>query len=601
MTVGLIELSSCEAPLLTISTENMTALTRHDQALFETTRRVLAEVVNEGLVRAKVEVTASEGPGTLCLLGPQDVSWVKVGVTPGTVIEMKEDRVVSVIRPESLQPPVIVEETGNQELDPGTIFAVLSALLKDVADETVLEAIVQELRNSATNQEKWLEISQGQPVLGLRDTSAKWERASITGHPTHPYHRLCYAQEPLKPVGPGDIPGMLTPTLAFVSVPCDNLRITGHFERELQPLLKRLDIPQTTSDRVIVPCLAQQLPSILQRFPDVVILKLTADCADAQASMRTITIRPELGFNYHLKLSLACQITSALRTITPWTTCGGPVQTELLEKFLPDDLWVFREVAAVSGGQKDFNEARHLACILRDSLESRAQANDEVLIMAMALTQKPYGDSRTYAEILYNLETVVQKKEWFQRYITVLFSLVLRPLVQYGIGLEGHGQNLVVRVCRQTGQIKGFAVRDFGGVRMHVPTLNNHGVKFDSLPRGGATLTDNLDNVWSKVHHSLLQNHVGCLLVALGLENHGGWAITLETLSTVLGGGQDSPGAKLLEYFTKDTMPFKCFLRMRMESKYRDYIEREVPNVILMDSPRWKSIIDTYQPSLHAT
>ncbi|KAE8333799.1 hypothetical protein BDV39DRAFT_188166 [Aspergillus sergii] len=40
--------------------------------------------------------------------------------------------------------------------------------------------------------------------------------------------------------------------------------------------------------------------------------------------MRTITIRPELGFNYHLKLSLACQITSALRTITPWTTCGGP-------------------------------------------------------------------------------------------------------------------------------------------------------------------------------------------------------------------------------------------------------------------------------------
>ena len=142
--------------------------------------------------------------------------------------------------------------------------------------------------------------------------------------------------------------------------------------------------------------------------------------------------------------------------------------------------------------------------------------------------------------------------------------------MQYGIGLEGHGQNLVARVCRQTGQIKGFAVRDFGGVRMHVPTLKSHGVKFDSLPPGGATLTDNLQNVWSKVHHSLLQNHVGLLLEALGLENHGGWAITLETLSTVLGLSQDSPGAELLEYFTKDTMPLKCFLRMRMESKYRD-------------------------------
>ncbi|GMF66906.1 unnamed protein product [Aspergillus oryzae] len=422
----------------------MTALTRHDQALFETTRRVLAEVVNEGLVRAKVEVTAPEGPGTLCLLSPQDVSWVKVGVTPGTVIEMKEDRVVSVIRPESLQPPVIVGETGNQELDPGAIFAVLSALLKDVADGTVLEAIVRELRNSATNQGRSINMLDLHPSIYAD------------------YHH---------------------------------------------PARARIQIP-----------------------PEALI-----------------------GLSYH-----RCSANNHTLDSLWW-----PSSKELLEKFLPDDLWVFREVAAVSGSQKDFNEARHLACILRDTLESRAQANDEVLIMAMALTQKPYGDSRTYAEILYNLETVVQKKEWFQ-------SLVLPPLVQYGIGLEGHGQNLVVRVCRQTGQIKGFAVRDFGGVRMHVPTLNNHGVKFDSLPPGGATLTDNLDNVWSKVHHSLLQNHVGFLLVALGLESHGGWAITLETLSTVLGGGQDSPGAKLLEYFTKDTMPFKCFLRMRMESKYRD-------------------------------
>ncbi|GAB1201674.1 hypothetical protein APSETT445_000257 [Aspergillus pseudonomiae] len=510
----------------------MTVLSRHDQGLFETTRRVLAELVNEGLVDAKVEVTVPGGSQVLCLLSPQDDICVKVGIKPATVIEMREDHVISVVRPASLQPPVIIGDTGNQELDPGAIFGLLSASFKNNADETVLGAIAQELRNSARNQ------------------------------------------APLKPVSPGDIPGMLKPTLAFVSVPRDNLRITGQFERELQPLLQQLDIPETTRDRVTVPCLAQQLPSIHQRFPDAVILKLVTDCADAQASMRTLTIRPEFEFDYHLKLSLACQITSALRTITPWTTCGGPVQTELLERFLPDDLWVFREVAAVSGSQEDFNEARHLSCILRDSLESRAQANDEVLIIAAALGQRPYGDSRTYVEVLYNLETIAQKKEWFRRLAdlidVVLFNLVLPPLVQYGIGLEGHGQNLVARVCRQTGQIKGFAVRDFGGVRMHVPTLKKHGVKFDSLPPGGATLTVNLDNVWSKVHHSLLQNHVGLLLEALGLENHGGWATTLEILSTVLGAGQDSPGAKLHEFFTKDTMPFKCFLRMRMESKYRD-------------------------------
>ncbi|OQE80157.1 hypothetical protein PENNAL_c0047G00432 [Penicillium nalgiovense] len=504
----------------------MTILSRHNRASFETTKRVLAEIVNEGLVHAKLEITTSEGPQILCLLStlnPEGESLVKVAIKPGTIIEMRDDRVVSVVRPGSLQPPVILADTNHEEFDPGTLFKVLSTSFGDVASGTVLDEIVRELRNSAANQEKWLEIGQDQPLLNLKDRSAHWE---LTAE---------------------DIPGMLKPTLAFISVPRTDLRVTGHFEQELQPLLERLEIPGITSDRVIVPCLSQQLSSIHQRFPNATVLKLIEDCADAQASMRTLTLRPD-----------------------------GPVQSELLEKLLPNDLWGFREVAGVTGSQEDFNDARHLSCILRDSLETRARENDETLIIAAALAQKPSGDG-------------------------LLFELVLPPLVQYGIGLEGHGQNLVARVCRRTGQIKGFAVRDFGGVRMHVPTLRNHGVRFDSLPPGAATLTDDLQNVWSKVHHSLLQNHVGLLLGALGLENHGGWAITLEILSTVLASEKGSPGETLFEYFTKDTMPFKCFLRMRMESKYRDYIEREVPNSLLMDTPRWESLLDTYRPSLHAT
>ena len=362
---------------------------------------------------------------------------------------------------------------------------------------------------------------------------------------------------------------MLTPPLAFISVPRTDMRITGDFEQIIQPLLKTLSIPKTSSDRVVVPCLTRQLPTVFQRFPNAVVLKTVTECADAQASMRTLTLRPECSFGYHLKLSLACHITSALRTITPWTTCGGPMQTALLEKFLPADLWVFREVAAISGGQDDFSDARHLSCILRDDLEDRAQENNETLVIAAALAQQPHGSNRTYAEIIYNLHTTAQKQAWFQGYITRLFDLVLPPLVRYGIGLEAHGQNLVARICRQTGTVKGFAVRDFGGVRMHVPMLRAHGVNFDSLPPGGATLTEDLHNVWSKVHHALLQNHVGLLLNALGLERQGGWSIVRETLERVLK-EEEEGGKGVLEYFMQDTMPFKCFLRMRMEGKYRD-------------------------------
>ena len=418
--------------------------------------------------------------------------------------------------------------------------------------------------------ETWLNIGESQKILGLDDNSIAWERALIRGHPSHPYHRLCYAQPPLQEIQPSDIPKMLTPALAFVSIPRTDLRVTGDFEAIIQPLLETLEIPCPTPGRVIVPCLSRQLPSVYQRFPSAVVLNIIDNIAEAQASMRTLTLRPECGFGYHLKLSLACHITSSLRTITPWTTCGGPVQTALLEKFLPKDLWIFREVAAVSGAQENFDDAKHLSCILRDDLEARADAHNERLVVAAALAQQPYNNTCSYAEILYNLHTIVDKQSWLRRYMTKLFTLVLRPLVRYGIGLEAHGQNIVARICRKTAEVKGFAVRDFGGVRMHVPTLKKFNVDFDSLPPGGATLTEDIRDVWNKVHHALVQSHAGMLVNALGLERRGGWGIAREVVGDVLEQQGEGMGREVTEYFMQDTMPFKCFLRMRMAGKYRD-------------------------------
>ena len=193
------------------------------------------------------------------------------------------------------------------------------------------------------------------------------------------------------------------------------MRISGLFEERLKPLLTTLNVPGASRERITVPCLLQQLPAIQLYFPNAVILKEVPQCVDAQASIRTLTVRPELQFEYHLKLALACQITSALRTITPWTTIGSVFVTEVLEKFLPPDMWVFREVGAVTGAQDDFSKAKHFSCILRSDLQQRAQENNETLILAAALTQEPLDTNRSYAEILYNLETPNQKREWFRK------------------------------------------------------------------------------------------------------------------------------------------------------------------------------------------
>lgn len=132
----------------------MTIHSRHDHAFLETTKPVLAEIVNEGLAYAKLKSTGSWKPQLLCLqsLNSQDGSSMKVAVKAGTVVEMRKDRVVSVVRADSLQLPIIITNTGHEILDPGTVFKILSILFKDVASETILDEMVRGLRSSAANQ-----------------------------------------------------------------------------------------------------------------------------------------------------------------------------------------------------------------------------------------------------------------------------------------------------------------------------------------------------------------------------------------------------------------------------------------------------------------
>ncbi|KAF7593530.1 hypothetical protein BBP40_011258 [Aspergillus hancockii] len=586
----------------------MTVIARHDRACFETTRRLLAEIINEGLATATANTLDSTKQRYLVISSNYErletpEKYMKVSLQPGAYVGLKDSKVVSLVRPENFEPPVVILEDTTERvvLDPELVLDFMRPWLQDGANELLLTEIGKELKNSSNNQEKWLEISETHKQPDLDSRSVDWERTIIFGHPSHPYHRLCYAQAPLNPYEPEELPGMLTPSLAFVSVPRTDLLISGSFEETLEPLFTTLGVPPVSADRIVVPCHIRQLPAVRLYFPNAVVIKTVSHCVDAQASMRTLTFRPELGFPYHMKVSLACYITSALRTITPWTTVGGPAFTGLLERFLPSDLWLFGEVASVTGSQNDFNRAKHLSCILRDDLEARARANNETLILAAALSHHPPGSSRPYAEIMYSLQTLEEKKCWFRRYIAKLFELALPPLLNHGIGFEMHGQNAVARVCRQTGEIKGFAVRDLGGIRLHVPTLQQHGVDFESLPLGSATLTDNLHNVWSKVHHSILQNHVGFLMSSLALESTGGWGVVREELLAALRPEESAQAQALYQFFLGDTMLFKCFLRMRMEGKYRDYVERELPNIVLMGSPRWKGVLKGYQPLLHRT
>lgn len=80
---------------------------------------------------------------------------------------------------------------------------------------------------------------------------------------------------------------------------------------------------------------------------------------------------------------------------------------------------------------------------------------------------------------------------------------------------------------------------------------------------------DDITAVWDRIHHVVLQNHVGYLMDALGLDKHGGWSIVREELKGVLNDGEESRGREVYEYFLKGEMAFKCFFKMRLADNTR--------------------------------
>lgn len=231
-------------------------------------------------------------------------------------------------------------------------------------------------------------------------------------------HRNFIAEPPLTEITPTDVSQLLNPQISLVSVSRTDIQMIGPFENVLFPFFESQGVNPDTipPDRALLPCLTRQLPAIFKHFPSAREESSTPIRLDAQMSLRTVSFPPSAPqrFPYHFKFALAVTISSALRTITPWTACIGPQVTALLERLLPSSLLIFREIAAVTGAQADFAEAKHISVLVREDLEIRARANGECLIPASALAGTGVGGGPCHAERVFGLDSPKKRREWFQ-------------------------------------------------------------------------------------------------------------------------------------------------------------------------------------------
>ncbi|KAJ7671582.1 hypothetical protein DFH06DRAFT_1366688 [Mycena polygramma] len=577
----------------------------HDHASFAVSSRLISCLVTESLLRAfyleaKMSATMagilvilstsviSEQPVITRALRPNDIfAIVPLRNTPvfKDATPTKHGRVVGLLDPLDMVPEIYVltETATSDPVRDDLSETVLSCLVpppwelgkfttlkkctdptdlwnkfvKDVlVQESLSESIAEELRSSLAWQLASYENPPVCPTLG--SPPIEWEQSLVAGHPTHPMHRarMC-------PNAPSDY---------------NWYRPKIHFLVTKAALASGTPNPDDVPGTIFMPVHEMQLPTILAKFQNVEVLEPTVD-ALGQSSIRTVLV-PALD-NVALKLSVNMKISSALRTISHWTADFGPrFSREIVPKLSVDHSIFDVELEPASAVYQGVEPSlrKHFTAIFRNEYVPAPGENMIVVasLLEMGHAGVPAGVSAV--EHIFGLDTEVKRVAFLDSYLRLACEALIPPTLHNGVVFEAHAQNCLLRFDVATGALRGFVVRDLGGLRIHPPTMNaSLGTNFEFLP-GHCVVTSTLEETYPKFYHTLIHNHLQRLIRLLGLHYNGvGWEMLRGHLKAVI--PQDHGLWKA--WMETDTVAGKCLLRMRLQSVHDKMVFSPFPNMLL--------------------
>ena len=227
----------------------------------------------------------------------------------------------------------------------------------------------------------------------------------------------------------------------------------------------------------------------------------------------------------HLKMAVGLRLTTVPRTISPRSCEMGPRISTLLRDVIahnPDIsacLSVVPEVYGmhfVASGDGDTEWESNIAAIIRDN-PMRQVGPGEWLVPATAFSVSAPGSEKPFlVDILasggdYSLAAA---RTFFQQYAETLLTGLLTLYLKYGIALEAHQQNIFA-VLRSDGQVMRFVARDFGGIRIHRPSLEEHGYHLE-LHSDRLTVREDWVAVRKKLLTPVYHYHLGEIAATLG-------------------------------------------------------------------------------------
>lgn len=307
-------------------------------------------------------------------------------------------------------------------------------------------------------------------------------------------------------------------------------------------------------------------------------------------SFRTV-VATEPALSPHIKLPVAVQTTSAIRTVSAASTENGPKISRILNQILSQEnaiatcLAIMPEQFGLHVTNVDDDTKRHLSVIYRENPNALLN-NDEIAITIAALFQHSPKDHFPLLFEFLEVAGATQLKaavSYFRHYASVVLKGYLALYLKYGIALEGHQQNTLA--VFQQGQPTRMIARDFGGMRVHAESLKQAGFIFQAYP-GSATICSDRAEARNKLLHTTYQYHLGEWVLALAQHFKTSekifWDPVESITKAVLNNYKKAMDPKIWEEdyqaILQKPWPFKALLRMRLEDISHQYIYTMVAN-----------------------
>ncbi|KPY92188.1 Achromobactin biosynthetic protein AcsC [Pseudomonas tremae] len=209
---------------------------------------------------------------------------------------------------------------------------------------------------------------------------------------------------------------------------------------------------------------------------ELIYLGTSADLYKAQQSIRTLANASQPKRPY-VKLAMSMTNTSSTRILARHTVLNGPIITDWLHHLIATDntakaldFVILGEVAGVSYDYRHLPESRSaqtygtLGAIWRESLHQYLKDDEQAVpFNGLSHVENRYGVGEQ-APFIDAWISQYGLKEWTRQLLQVTVPPIIHMLYAEGIGMESHGQNIVLIV--KQGWPQRIALKDFhDGVR----------------------------------------------------------------------------------------------------------------------------------------